>query len=252
VAKLDNHTASDFWTDKTDLFMALTKNSLDKTPPSIPFSDNLEQVKAEVIMQHFVIYGAMVIEQLADKINEKFNLFPRFEYTIQFYNVKDQLTDFTDFIMKTMNRKGIETKYPTRTTIFHLRDKLDENDSVQKSVKDLINDYFSYPIDKQNVWDFSKSKVWQLRELRNHIAHSNIYNRSYVIGGSESSSLMLRFDVHYVRKNHEVALVVENPHEFFEELFKALESFRDKLFTIIQPRFHSDHYKNQINFGLKF
>lgn len=275
VNKEEGDILKDLREDRTDFFMALANIHLNQIPNSIPLSDDGQYLLTELQIQSFVIFSVMVIERLESFIIEKFKMIPTVSDNVHVYGFgkqeqgikfnmellaklnqhasntnieKKQSIDYDEFFMMAESswHKILYTK-SKRPHIYDIMKKLHCNDPQQKEICNLIIKYFSKPLkDKSFVipaWDFSKSKLRMLKEIRNHVAHHNIINRHYYVGSDAANTVLLRFDM-YDQNKSKIVVSVENPYEFCYKLFVSLSEFREKVFDVINPPFVSNHYKD--------
>ena len=188
MTKLNDSDAKKTLIDRTDFKLSIAKNLLEKIG-IIPYSEGVKDFQLEFYAEGFLIFSNGVIEILADEINEKFQIFKQNNYQVQYISYEQNLTDDGTRTISTMNKGGRADKFFPSFNIYKLRDKLDTTNSDQKSIFDLIMKYFDYPKPTVDGWDFANSSLWQLRELRNHVAHQRALNRNYVIGDIEDCLL---------------------------------------------------------------
>jgi len=250
MTRLNNSNAKEMLIDRTDFKLSIAKNLLEKIGV-IPYSEGLKDFQLELCAEGFLIFSSGVIEILADEINDKFQIFKQKNYQMQYIAYDQNLTDDEERTILTMNRGGRTDKFFPYFSIYNLRDKLDLTDLDQKNVFDLMTKYFEYPKPTIQGWDFTNSSLWQLRELRNHVAHQRALHRNYVIGSRQDVQYIFRFEP-IDTINFQIVRVVKNPQNFFKELFDDLVEFRNEIRNIIPYRMPSDQYRNQLDFELKF
>lgn len=250
MSRLNDSNAKKILIDRTDFKLSIAKNLLEKIG-GIPYSEGVKDFQLEFYSECFLIFSNGVIEILADEINEKFQIFQRKNYQMKYMSYEQNLTDDETRMISTMNKGGRTDKFLPSFNIYKLRDKLDTTKSDQKIIFDLIMKYFDYPKPTLQSWDFNNSSLWQLRELRNHVAHQRALNRNYVIGSREDVQYIFRFEP-IDTINFQLVRVVKNPQNFFKELFDDLVTFRNEIRNIIPYNMSSSEYKNQLDFGLQF
>ena len=249
MTNLDDPTAKEILLDRTDFKLTIAKKFLEKIG-SIPYSEGKKDFQLEFCAEGFLIFSNGVIEILADEINSKFNIFEQRTFQISFDPYEENLTDDEKFTISAMKKGAKKDKFAPSFTIYKLRENLISTDPVQKSISDLIMKYFDYPKPTITGWDFSNSSLWQLRELRNHVAHQRALNRNYVAGSVQDVQYIFRFEPFPI--NFQIVRIVKNPQNYFSELFENLVKFRNEIRAIIPYAMPSDQYKNQLDFGLKF
>ncbi len=249
--ELNDKLAKDILIDRTDFKLSIAKNLLEKIDIFIPHTENAKDFHLEFCAEGFLLFANGVIEILTDEINEKFQIFQRVDFQVEYVSYETSLDEESQRWLHTMNIGGSKDKFYPKFNIYNLRDNLDLQNADQKKVHDLISKYFEYPKKIGTNWDFSNSSLWQLRELRNHVSHQRALNRNYVIGTTRAVQYIFRFRPD-PNKNFEVTRVVNVPKNYFSELYKDLVDFREGIRNIIPYSMPSSQYKNQLDFGLQF
>lgn len=247
MAMLDNNKAKKILLDKTDYKLIIAKKFLQRIKPNVPLDFDKEHFELEYFSELFVLFAGSVLEILKQEINDKFNRYPRKKYKGYIIPVEESLreTHFPEFTLEKLIKK--------------LKSR-----GKQKQVKDILLKYFSKPRKTRGQWDFSNSKLWQLWELRSHIAHERAFSRRAVraVGypDGDKTSYLFRFIINKPRTTNTgiskpgyiVAIVNDNPQEFFQDLFDSLIRCRDEIRAIIPEKYPSSYYKNPPDFGLEF
>ena len=247
MVMLDDDKAKKILLDKTDYKLIIAKKFLQKIKSNVPLDFDKEHFELEYFSESFVLFAGSVIEILKQEINDKFNCYPRKEYKGYIIPVEE----------------GLREKHFSEFTLRSLITKL-KNRGEQKQVKDVLLKYFSKPRKTRGQWDFSNSKLWQLWELRSHIAHERAFSRRAVrvvgVQGGDKTSYLFRFRINKPRTTRTgiskpgyiVAIVNDNPQEFFQDLFDSLIQCRDDIRIIIPEKYPSSYYKNPPDFGIEF
>ena len=247
MVMLDDEKAKKILLDKTDYKLIIAKKFLQKIKPNVPLDFDKEHFELEYFSESFVLFAGSVLEVLKQEINDKFKCYPRKAYKGYIIPVDESLR---------------ETHFPT-FTFRRLINKL-KNRGKQKQVKDILRKYFSEPRKTSGQWDFSNSKLWQLWELRSHIAHERAFSRRAVrvvgVPDGDKTSYLFRFRINKPRTTktgiskpgYIVAIVNDNPHKFFQDLFDSLILCRDEIRVIIPEKYSSSYYKTPPDFGLRF
>jgi len=247
MAMLDDDKAKKILLDKTDYKLIIAKKFLQRIKPNVPLDFDKEHFELEYFSESFVLFAGSVLEVLKQEINDKFNCYPRKKYKGDIIPVEEGLREihFPEFTLE-----KLITKLKKR--------------GKQKQVKDVLLKYFNKPRKTKGQWDFSNSKLWQLWELRSHIAHERAFSRRAVRGvglpDGDKTSYLFRFRINKPRTTktgiskpgYIVAIVNDNPQEFFQDLFDSLIQCRDEIRTIIPVEYPSSYYKNPPDFGLRF
>lgn len=201
---ISDSEAHDVLLDRTDHKLTLSRFHLNHVENNVSYNYDLHHFKQEYHLESFVIFGTMVIEVLCMEINKEFG----FDEHLRIENIIPQLQN--------------------------------SNDQKQQSILQIINDYFSRPplIIDRNATLPDNTVLWQLRNIRNRIAHFGIFNRAIVAG--DHTDYLIRFP-----RDDGVVLerTVSNPRDFFEIYFNKLVEFRDKIRTVIPQKIQSSLYK---------
>jgi len=198
--------------DKTDHKLTIARYHLNRVENKVSYNFDLHHFNQEYHLESFVIFSTMVIEALCVEINEAFNF--------------DERLRIDKIISKLQN--------PT--------------DKKQEDILNVISDYFSRPsLDLPlNVPLPNNTILWQLRKIRNRIAHFGIFNRAITAGSH--TEYLIRFprdDGKVIEKT------INSPRDEFEIYFEKLVEFRDKIRKIIPQKDHSSLYKSLQDSELK-
>jgi hypothetical protein len=244
--ELSDPVAKPILEDLVDYKLVLAKHFLKKIDASMPFGNDWKFFRLETNCENFLVFCNMAIEIIENRIVNKFNL-------------------------------SIEQD---DRSMYKIRDKLQTTDALQRKIKETIEDYCVWPkqdFDRdvsaitseeaiallrsgelKRVWNFTKSRLWQLKQMRNHAIHNHILNRSFhrTIGGLESNptSYIFRFPnpersadgVSYPNIEEHVT----NPHNYFQQMFDDLVDFVDKIRRIIPMPQDSAQHRNDLDFEL--
>ena len=252
---LSDTVSKEILIDTVDFKLVLAKHVLERIPNQISSDFDWNHFVLESNVESFLFYSNLAIESLAMKIDETYNL-----QVLSTYNTKiisenqNHLWDQTE-INREQLREGL--------TIFKVRNLLNPAIADHARIQDIITRYFGDPQLTSNGWDLSRSSLWQLRKLRNHVAHSQIMNRRIIAGNPRNRVLYLfRFTIEDYqspdpsrnrpeRIGENLAITIDRPYDYFENLFDNLLNFIDEIRAIIQYSHMSSQHKNQLNFELK-
>lgn len=255
--RLDDKTSREILLDPVDFKMSIAKNYLNKIPECVPLDFDWNHFILEANCESFLFFANLAIENLAIKISEHFNLIPKSKYNTRRLVPNLQTTGWK------VNDNFLNEQFAENTTIFSVRDSLDLTNSNHKLIYDIIMKYFDRPRQTASDWDFSNSSLWQLRELRNHIAHSTLLNRMALRGTIESKTLYLfRFTLEKYRNENrqrnqpeiigqKIAITTDSPKQYFTDLFKNLTKFVDEIRNAVSYNGISYQYRNTLDFELK-
>lgn len=250
--KLEDKIASQILLDSVDHKLVLAKHYLEKMHTEVSLNYNWKHFVLEANTETFLFYVNLAIENLAYKINLKYELIPE-EKFITKRIIKDNKTDL--WRINDVTQGG---KFFSNFDIYSIKNVLNESIKDQNEIKTLIDNNFSYPRKVGLEWDLSRSYLWMLREMRNHITHSPIINRA-LIAGADTSSYLFRFTVERYKptKNGndeklgtKLSITIDNPYQFFSLLFTKLTEFVEEIRKIISYEHRSDQYKNHLKFEL--
>ncbi len=244
--ELSDPVAKPILEDLVDYKLVLAKHFLKKIDSSMPFGNDWKFFCLETNCETFLIFCNMAIEIIENRIVNEFNL-------------SIGLNDIS---------------------MYKIRDRLQTTDIRQKKVKEIIEDHCVLPKQDFNrdtstitseeamtlfqrgelnlVWNFSKSRVWQLGQMRNHAIHNHILNRSFhrAIGGLESNptSYIFRFSnplsFTEERSYPDIEELVTNPYDYFQQMFDDLVDFVDKIRETIPMSQDSTQHRKELDFEL--
>ncbi|MEX0861596.1 hypothetical protein [Nitrosopumilus sp.] len=251
-----NEDARKLMLDQVDFKMCLAKHFLLKIPSQVSLDFDIQHTKLESNVESFLFFSNSTIENLAFKIN----LF--FEQPITSSKYVTKTVESTSSPIKNtvgVNRSGL---WFDDITIYKLRNKLDSSVDEQNKVIQIINKYFSNPVEQTSQFDFTNSSLFLLRELRNFIAHNPIINRHAVRGTETKTSLLFRiifqkYSPEQPQKNvpevigTKIAFIEDNPNQFFNELYSKLDQFIDEIVSIVQYPHKTSYHKTISNSELE-
>ena len=255
MTELNDAIAREILLDPVDFKLVLAKYFLDRIPKKVPLDFDLTHFILEANCESFLFFSNLAIENLASKINQTWKLISGSKY-----DTKRVVEDGSGFWVV---NDQYQEQSPDGITIYSILKSLDHSNQQQKQVYDVIMKYFDVPKETKSGWDFSKSTLWQLRELRNHIAHSQLLNRMGIRGTVEPRTLyLLRFILKKysppTKSNNstetigeKIAITTEHPFDYFSQLYDNLTEFVDEIRTIIPYSSMSTQYRNPPNFELK-
>lgn len=202
---ISDKEAHDVLLDRTDHKLTLARFHLNRVENKVSYNFDLHHFNQEYHLESFVIFSTMVIEALCIEIDKEFN----FNETSRIEDIISELKNSTD--------------------------------KKQQDILKIINDYFSRPPVQLTI-DAplpSNTILWQLRNIRNRIAHFGIFNRM-VVAGSHTKYL-----IRFPRDDGKVLeRTTDSPRDLFEIYFEKLVEFREKIRKIIPQEIHSYLYKN--------
>jgi len=210
--------------DQVDCRLVIAKNFLDRIAPSIPKENSFEHFLLETNIDAFLFFSSSVIDMIKVEINNKFNLFDKENV---FY-------------------------------IHGIRKRLDSS-GIQKQIKDVIAKYFSVPTYYEQpdtksrrietdigYFDAASSTLWELQTLRNKAVHGKILN---VIDHKVSIDFTIRGSDR--QKNPKYTITVENPNEYFLQIFNNLSSFVRQIRLLNPQNAQSFHHTERFDFKLE-
>lgn len=233
--------------DFTDLKMSIARKYLNKIKNPAQWKLNKKRLRTQIFAEGFFHNSYSAIEIIMHQIEEELKIIPLNKYDIEIIG---------DRIWKNQDN------YPQYRLQDFMKSLKNSNHKKAQKLYPIFEKYFSKPIKNTNdQWDFSKSKLWILREIRNSLAHSPSLSEhaNITVGSTRSHSITFAFRLNMRKPNGnknglEVVIAENNPRQFFEDLFSNLEYFRKDIRKIL-PR-KSTHassiYKNPPDFGVKF
>jgi len=251
-----NEDASKLMLDQVDFKMCLAKHFLLKIPSQVPLNFDIQHTKLESNVEFFLFFSNSAIENLAFKIN----LF--FEQAVTSSKYVTKTVESTSSPIKDIVDVNSGGLWFDDITIYKLRKKLDSSIDDQNKVIQIINKYFSNPVDQQSKFDFTNSSLLLLRELRNFIAHNPIINRRAVRGSETKTSLLFRIifqkyspaqPANNLPENigTKIAFIEDNPNQFFKDLYSKLDQFIDEIISVVPYEHKTSFHKTMLNSELE-
>ena len=209
---ISDEEAKNVLLDKTDYRFTLAKYHLNRIDTTVSYNYDEHHFQQIYHMECYIMFLGMVIENMCLEIDKKFG-----------FSDKDRIEDI----------------------IGNLRNSTEQ---IKQNILAIINDYFSRPPVNSGINDPlpDNTVLWQLRSIRNHVAHRPIINRA-VVAGSKTDYL-IRFP-----RDDGVVLhrLISNPRKDFEIYFDKMVEFRDKIRATIPQNYESSLYKNLKDSELK-
>lgn len=245
--KLSDRESNDILLDPLDFKLVLAKYYLEKIDSITHLDYDWNHFVLESTAESFVFYANLAIEILAFQINNEFHLIPDDKYDTQMIEENSQ----THMWQEGERHSG--GLFFDRLTIYNIKNALSTSDTRQKNILDIINKYFQRPQKTSTEWDLSNSKLWLLRELRNHIAHFQLFNRHAIAGGP--TYFLFRFKVKTPDRRNgtpgiKLGMIESNPQDYFSDLFHELITFVKEVRNIVPYKHQSLRHNNPINFEL--
>ncbi|HEY8109786.1 MAG TPA: hypothetical protein VIG05_02840 [Candidatus Nitrosotenuis sp.] len=212
--------------DPIDYRLTIAKHFLGKITSSIPKENSFEHFLLEANIDAFLFFSSSVIDMIKVEINDRFNLFDR-ENVFYIHGIRKNLG----------------------------------NSGIQKQVKDAIAEYFSVPTHEQldrgakprciktdqGYFDATNSTLWELQVLRNKAAHGKILNIAdhkiifdFIIRDPKGPENLPKYQV-----------TVENPEEYFLQIFNNLMCFVKQIRLLNPQKTQSSHHTKQLDFRLE-
>jgi len=244
-----NKFGHDILCNLIDYKICITRYYLSKIREQVPLNFDKDHFALEANVESFLFFANSGIENIAFNINRHFSdVIPRAKYSIQ---TLERSSSSTKNVV-TISGDGI---WFDGLTIYSLKKALDLSDKNQKAIGQIIDNYFSKPIEGYpNQYDFTKSSLWVLRELRNYVSHNPILGRHLVRGSFDLTTFLLRVDYEYYEKEQpknnlpekigtKFAMIEDRPHDYFEHLYQKLINFVDDICKVIPQICPTFHYK---------
>jgi len=245
--KLNDKLAKEILNDTTDMKLTIARKYLDLIDNPAEWTFNKNYFLEQYFSECFFHFAYSVIEILQHEIEAYLRFIPLVKSRLVFLN-----SDGTE------KEKFVDKKFPKYyLSEFMTKLKRSKKPECQKLYPIFLN-YFTPPRKIGNKWDFSNSKLWMLREIRNHVAHQPVLTRhANVVVGEGASNIWFAFRFELAKSKRaraafEIAVLHNNPRDFFEDLFQNLISFRSDVRKIIPLKISSSQYKSPPNFGQKF
>lgn len=166
--------------------IALAKHFLSKIPTKIPQSTH-DCLVLEANIDSFLFFAASVIDVIKREINEEFDIFDK-ENVFYIHGIRKHLG----------------------------------NSGKQKTVKKIIENYFTTPTKSKNRWNVKQSSLWKLQILRNKVTHG------HVLKLIDKKTIKLTYMIKQYKQlgePFEFDDLVQNPREYFARIFDDLEEF---------------------------
>lgn len=210
--------------DQIDCRLVIAKNFLGRITPSIPKENSFEHFLLETNVDAFLFFSSSVIDMIKVEINNKFSLFDK-ENVFYIHGIRKRL----------------------------------DNSGIQKQIKDIIAKYFSVPTCHEHAetesglikseagyFDTTSSTLWELQTLRNKAVHGKILN---IIDHKVSIDFTIRDSGR--QKNSKYIVTVENPNEYFLQIFNNLSSFVRQIRLLNPQKAQSFHHTERFDFKLE-
>ena len=210
---------------------------LEKIPETIPWDDeSKEYMECEKNIECFLFFSISIVDILYQKINNSMVLDiqeHRVKSTTIETNLKKLKCDKAKRILEIFNE---HFSNPLRWCEPVTR-KYALSYSEEKLAGSLGLDFWSRFEKRdgkyyENIWDRSKSKMWEINELRNQITHRRVLTRAAQIGPN-SNSMYVQIPLIQISFNKIQYDYVKNPKKYFSESYKSLRKFVDKIYKII-------------------
>lgn len=196
--RISDDAVLDIMRNQIDCRLVVAKDFLDRITQSIPKESSFEHLLLETNVDAFLFFASSVIDMIKVEINNRFNLF---DSENVFY-------------------------------IHGIRKKLGSS-GIQKQTKDVIAEYFSAPTgDGQTdtkprhvktdigYFDATRSTLWELQALRNKAVHGKTLSIA-----DHKASVEFTIRGAGTQKNPKYTVTIENPNEYFLQIFNNLTSF---------------------------
>jgi len=220
---IDDNVSKEIMLDPVDFKLVLAKHYLDQILDNVPLDACWDHFLLESATESFLFYANLAIEILTKEINDEFQLTP-------------------------------EKKF----NIYRIQRLLDPTIPRQNHILQIINSHFQKPSKEFPAapYDYSRSSLWQLREIRNHVTHERIINRIAFRGTvMPENAFLLRFTIQ--RENSENGsteiteqILLKNPKDYFSQLFSSLKVFRKQIRSNIAYKYESLQHENDLSFKL--
>ncbi|TBR11308.1 MAG: hypothetical protein EPO62_01915 [Candidatus Nitrosotenuis sp.] len=222
--RVPDNTIQDIMRDQVDCRLVIAKNFLDRITPSIPKENSFEHFLLETNIDAFLFFSSSIIDMIKVEINNKFNLFDK-ENVFYIHGIRKRL----------------------------------DGSGIQKQIKDVIAKYFSVPAHCEQpdtkprriktdlgYFDAANSTLWELQILRNKAVHGKILS---IIDHKASIDFTIRDSG--MRKNPKYTVTLENPNEYFLQIFNNLASFVRQIRLLNPQKTQSSHHTEQFDFKLE-
>ncbi|MBI5145955.1 MAG: hypothetical protein HZA84_01910 [Thaumarchaeota archaeon] len=222
---ISDNITRDIICDQIDYRLTIAKHFLDKITPSIPKENSFEHFVLEANIDAFLFFSSSVIDMIKIEINDKFDLFDK-ENVFYIHGIRKKLGNL----------------------------------GIQKQVKDTIAKYFSVPTHEmldlearhrhiktdQGYFDTTNSTLWELQILRNKVTHGKIINIT-------DHKITLNFTIRGFKglKNPKYQTTIENPKEYFLQMFNNLACFVKQIRLLNPQKTQSFHHTEQLDFKLE-
>ncbi|QLH09149.1 hypothetical protein [Candidatus Nitrosotenuis sp. DW1] len=212
--------------DPVDNRLTIARHFLGKITPSIPKENSFEHFLLEANIDAFLFFSSSIIDMIKIEINDRFDLFDK-ENVFYIHGIRKKLG----------------------------------NAGVQKQVKDTIAKYFSVPTHQrpssetrprhiktdQGYFDATDSTLWELQILRNKVTHGKILN---IADHKITLDFTIR-DFKGLKTPPKYQVTVENPKEYFGQVFDNLTQFVRQIRLLNPQKTQSFHHTEQFDFKLE-
>jgi len=245
--RLTDKEAKDILSDPVDFKLVMAKYYLQKIDTTAHLDYDWNHFVLESYAESFLFFANLSLEVIAFQINKELHVIADDKFNTQMIERVPT---------KSLWQEGqniVGGLFYESLTIYKIRKALSTSDPRQKSILDIIDKYFQYPRKISSDWDLSCTSLWQLRELRNHIAHFQLFNRHVIAGGP--THFLFRFKVQNPDPKNGVSgiklgIIEDNPYRYFSNLFNDLVQFVKEIRNIIPYSNKSLRHNNAINFEL--
>ncbi len=215
-------TLRDIMSDQIDGRLVIAKNFLDRIATSVPKQGSFEHFLLETNAGAFLFFSSSVIDMIKVEINNKFNLFDK-ENVFYIHGIRKKLG----------------------------------GSGIQKQTKDVIAKYFSVPTYHEpssagqvhgktdlEYFDAANSALWELQAMRNKAVHGKIFN-------AVDQKISIDFTVRDSDAQKKYTVTVENPNEYFLQMFNSLASFVRQIRLLNPQKSQSAHHLEQFGFKIE-
>jgi len=227
MSHIPDYIIRDIIRDQIDCRLIIARHFLDKITPSIPKENSFEHFLLETNIDAFLFFSSSVIDMIKVEINNRFNLFDK-ENVFYIHGIRKKLG----------------------------------NSEIQRQVKDVIAKYFSIPVHHeqshsntesrrtiktdQGYFDAASSTLLELQTLRNKAVHGKVLNIT-------EHGIDLEFTIRHsgMRKNPKYLVTIENPNEYFLQIFNNLSSFVEQIRLLSPQKAQSTHHIERLEFKLE-
>jgi len=213
---------------------------LEKMPEKIPLEIEVEDRKiTEVLIESFLFFSISAFDIILKEINRELSL-----------SIPDWKVTFSKIRKKLLSSKGKSLRIDSILSEFDkyftepwYEEKATTHENATNYAETVLNGKYGLEFWEkfenrnsnwiEHIWHREKSSLWELKQLRNEVAHGLIIKQSREqINHFAQDAIHVKLEVDDKFHNHNIHFVY-NPKAYFSESFNDLDNLMKSLATIL-------------------